>query len=78
MTVKILIKEAKKALLTPFDTVHDERHHLLVWENCRKIVKEEKLDVDMEALEVAAMWHDVERDEEDETKLLKEAFDRHR
>jgi hypothetical protein len=70
-----LVEDARKRLQeNPFDSVHNESHHESVWINCQKIVKAECLDVDMSVLEVAAWWHDVQRDAKDETELLRSKF----
>jgi HD superfamily phosphodiesterase len=75
MNKEQLIDEARERLKeNSFDEVHGEKHHELVWENCQKIIEEENLQADKEVLQVAAMWHDVERGKADETKLLKDAF----
>lgn len=66
-----IISEAKRALATqPYDVVHDVGHHYKVWENCLWLVREEDLAVDLEALQIAAWWHDYERGKET-FKLLK-------
>jgi len=55
-----LIAEAKQRLSeNPKDYMHDLLHHEAVWKNCLMIVEEEKLDVDMDSLKLAAFWHDV-------------------
>jgi HD superfamily phosphohydrolase YqeK len=75
MDTKTIIELAVKELRTnPYDELHGEKHHKLVWENCRKILKEEKLKVDKDVLKISSMWHDVQRSQKDEFKLLKKTL----
>lgn len=66
-----VFKEAKRRLKEdPFDAGHDFDHHLAVVTNCLAIVAEENLDLDINALLVAAWWHDYKRNEEDENDRI--------
>lgn len=57
-----LIKEAKRILWeNPFDEIHDIFHHYRVWENAINIIFNEKLECDMNLLEVAIWWHDISK-----------------
>jgi HD superfamily phosphodiesterase len=53
----------------PFDALHSVAHHAKVWENCQWIVGQERLEVDLVTLEIAAWWHDVERGSEEHSLL---------
>lgn len=46
----------------PYDAGHDFEHHQTVVNNCQSLVKAEKLKVNEEVLELAAWWHDYQRD----------------
>jgi len=55
-----IIEEAKVKLRNnPRDIVHDLAHHESVWENVKNILKEEKIEVDIDVLNISAYWHDV-------------------
>ena len=67
MNKERLLAQAREELTTrPFDEAHGLSHHQAVWENCQLIIEAEHLrdGVDMDALEIAAMWHDVQRSED--------------
>ncbi len=73
MSTEQLVTIAQRQLIeSPFDAVHDERHHEAVWNNCLRIIEEEKLEnLNLDALKIAAWWHDVQRGQDDENALLK-------
>src|SRR5258708_2704562 len=77
--VEFALSEAQKRLkVDPFDAGHDYYHHLAVVKNCLDIVRDEKLVVDIDALLIAAWWHDYKRNapnENDEilTGILKKS-----
>ncbi len=54
----------------PFDEAHDHAHHAAVVKNCRGIVQDENLKLDMQALLIAAWWHDYKRDNEEENDKI--------
>ena len=65
--LRFAVSEAKDRLKTdPFDAGHDYYHHLAVVTNCLDIVRDEKLALDIDALLIAAWWHDYKRNEPDE------------
>jgi HD superfamily phosphodiesterase len=66
---QLAIKKAKAYLVTINDVVHDISHMKTVWKYCQKIAKNYP-DTDLDALEVAAWWHDVGRvyDNEEHSK----------
>ncbi|MBD3362979.1 hypothetical protein GF362_04635 [Candidatus Dojkabacteria bacterium] len=69
-----IIHKAQKILLdNPFDLGHDLTHHYKVWENCLKIILNENLSkkVDKELITIAAWWHDVDRKNHKNKKLIK-------
>lgn len=41
------------------DPAHDHFHHKEVWDTCKKIIRAEQLKLDLDALMIAAFWHDV-------------------
>lgn len=58
--IETLIYQAKRILVAnPKDKAHDLTHHETVWRNCQMIVEGESLTVNMDALYLAAFWHDV-------------------
>lgn len=58
--IKELIAEAEKILdKKAFDAAHDVTHHQQVWANAQQILAEVEEEVDLTALQIAAMWHDV-------------------
>jgi HD superfamily phosphodiesterase len=60
LKAKYLLKEAEEFLNTKaFDAAHDLSHHQEVWANAQRIKVEAKEKVDLVALQIAAMWHDV-------------------
>lgn len=61
MLPEIIASAQRHLTESPFDTLHAVSHHQQVWDNCNWIVEQEGLNPDMEVLEVAAWWHDVER-----------------
>lgn len=64
---------------TPYDVVHDIDHHKSVVKNCNLIIRKENLlnKVDVEAIEIAAWWHDVARkDISENAKLLRKVSER--
>jgi len=70
-----LISQAKRYLAeSPFDSLHASSHHQKVWENSLWIASEEGLEVDLDALQVAAWWHDIERGSDD-FNLLRQALE---
>lgn len=74
-TVKLIDRALYELRTSPFDAVHDERHHVKVWVNCRRIITREGLSgLNLDALKVATFWHDVQRDQPDEFKLLRETM----
>ncbi len=79
MTVELLIGDLNRNLLdNPFDAGHDFLHHQEVYNNCVYIVHNEKMDVDMNALSLAAWWHDYERNNEEENRRILREFGRNR
>ena len=69
-----IVRRAKVHLEeNPYDSLHGVLHHQAVWENCLWIIDKEKLGVDVEALEIAAWWHDVERGSETNDLFLRDA-----
>lgn len=62
MKIDEILRIAQKKLVEePFDIAHDIHHHLNVWRNCQFIYSQERLQLDMEMLRIAAWWHDFER-----------------
>lgn len=69
-----LVSKAKAVLSeNSYDSLHNASHSELVWNNCRTIVLKEGLSCQMDALEVAAWWHDVDR-KDGSIKTLKDAL----
>ena len=68
-----LVKKARAELSeNPYDIGHELTHHYKVWDNCLHIwLAEDLVDVDLNLLEVAAWWHDVDRATDDHPRLLK-------
>lgn len=65
--IELAVSEARKYLEHPRDATHDLNHHEAVWENCKSIVKNENLKVDLGLIKIAAFWHDVVLEKESET-----------
>jgi HD superfamily phosphodiesterase len=58
--IRQLITEAEDILSKkPFDAAHGLEHHQQVWKNAQKIIDGADEQVDLVALQIAAMWHDV-------------------
>lgn len=71
MDKKNLIEKAKQYLRkNTVDSAHDLNHHKAVAENCLKILRAEKLQINTQEILIAAWWHDVE-DRQGSTDLLK-------
>jgi HD superfamily phosphohydrolase YqeK len=71
--IKKIIKRAKELhLKDPGDAAHNLAHHQAVAANCEWIVKQEGLNskVDINALLLAAWWHDLKRDLPQESNRL--------
>ncbi|MDP1721578.1 MAG: HD domain-containing protein [Candidatus Gottesmanbacteria bacterium] len=69
--VNHLIAEAKTILrASPYDAAHALDHHQRVWNNAKWIIKHEKLEVDDEALYIAAWWHDVDKGSSNDPRLI--------
>lgn len=66
-----LVDEARKYLKNKaIDSAHGLDHHKAVAENCLKIIKAEHLQLNTQAVIIAAWWHDIE-DRQGSTDLLK-------
>jgi predicted metal-dependent HD superfamily phosphohydrolase len=71
----VAINRAKQLLTdNPFDVYHTLEHHSEVVENVFDIIKQEKITIDTQLLEIAAWWHDVFKDNPQEDELLKKEF----
>ena len=71
MMIDQLIADAQTFLrVSPYDEAHGLDHHQRVWNNIKWIIKQEKLLVDREALEIAAWWHDVDKGTNNSRKLI--------
>lgn len=69
--VQKVLQQAKRLLREdPFDAGHDYEHHLAVATNCLTIIEDEQLDVDVNALLIAAWWHDYKRDQDEENNRV--------
>ncbi len=56
-----LIEEAQRLLVqNPQNILHDITHHYRTLQFARKIIKNEKLEVDQDIVEIICWWHDVE------------------
>lgn len=73
-----VVKEAQERLRQdPFDEGHDYDHHLAVVTNCLAIVEGEGLEVDIDALLIAAWWHDYKRNNTEENdRILTQAMEK--
>ncbi len=64
-----LINKAKSLLkLHQYDVAHDLSHHERIWENAQKILKNENISVDEDALQTACFWHDIVLEPKHETE----------
>lgn len=75
--IKSLALDSAKTKLKEnfYDLYHTLTHHEQVLGNCRQIVEQEGLEVDMDILEIACYWHDVFKGKgENEKQLLKTAL----
>ena len=71
MSIEQVIGEAKRLLeIDPFDAGHDLDHHTAVVKNCFDIIRDENLSLGIEALLIAAWWHDYKRDDETENDRI--------
>lgn len=61
MLTKVILEAKKKLVISPYDIPHGVIHHYKVWQNCIWIVNQEGLKVNLEELQIAAWWHDVDR-----------------
>ncbi len=69
---KIFADSDRKLKENPFDCIHAEIHHDRTLDNCQTIVLREKLTgFDSDALNIAALWHDVEKGSEKHGLLRK-------
>lgn len=76
MLAKVVAEAQRHLREHPFDALHSVSHARQVWKNCLWIIKREGLkDLDMEALQIAAWWHDVQRDSEKHDWLKKALSD---
>lgn len=70
--IKIKLRqEAQKRLVdNPQDPLHDITHHYRVWLLAQDLIKEERLekDIDLDTLELVCWWHDVHVIEEEMSK----------
>lgn len=66
------IEKAKQILSeSPYDIYHTFEHHVSVWKNILEIAFKENLHPDLDILEVATFWHDVNKgNEKNEEELL--------
>lgn len=70
MMINHLIAEAKTILrASPYDEAHAIDHHQRVWNNAKWIIRKENLQVDRDALCIAAWWHDVEKGKNNNHRL---------
>ncbi len=78
-TVELVISEAQRLLKEDaFDAGHDFNHHQRVVDNCLMIIEQEGLSLDIDALLIAAWWHDYKRDEtEDNDRILSGVMTKH-
>ncbi len=65
MLAEIIATARKRLAENPFDALHGVEHHQNVWNNCEWIIEKEGLSPDLDVLQIAVWWHDVERDSEE-------------
>ncbi len=75
MQVDKLISAAQKILVTdPYDKGHDICHHFKVMHNCLEIIVAEDIKgVNLDYLQLAAWWHDVDRKTKDHPRFMSSA-----
>src|SRR3990167_7815346 len=74
---KAVRKAVEMLEVNPKDEGHNLKHHQVVWNNCQRLIKKEKLRVKEELVKVAAFWHDISLKEREKDIGDVEAVDKY-
>lgn len=69
---EVLAAAKSKLSSKPYDLYHTQKHHDDVFQLCLEIVKDNNVDVDLDVLEIACLWHDVYKGSGDNEIMLLE------